>query len=611
MTLIAFSEVGTLSAEAEFHGESQVFPFNSWPLPGLTRQIAAIFANAVASDGWVTSKSAAGALYYAARRLVDHLASSAPDSESVRVGSLTPIHLDEFDGVLNERFPDSNNGHSTLRLCVRMLREADARSEEGRDDEADAGEPVPSLSFATLSPETRSRVRWISRFDVPDTTPLDAFSPSTAQKLRDAADKDIDAVIRRITVEGARLVAQGQRPDPVPRVAVAESDVTWLIHAEGPLSKKEANKRFFHQDHFKITDLNQYVFPTDRDLVPFLVRIGLDTGIPIECLKALPADCLRNADKGRVTIRYLKRRGKPYRWKSKVVRDGHPMSPGGLIRTVLTLTRRARELTGSQRLWVGLANWSELKDLTFTPTTAVRRFVREHDLSDSDATSQGGEPPLLALELRRLRKTHKVERIRATRGRVRDWADDHSVRVAVNHYGKVPELRGEHEAAIEAALAEALAVADGDTPSAEAAGRVPVDEQPQDDEQPTRVEPGVTSVPGVDLWVATCSDPYDSPHGRKGQLCPVAFFGCLRCVNATVHLGKLPAIIQYLNHLVDQRERMGAEDWAAVHRDSHNRIVTHILPMFSEVDIAKARAVAESTRRLVFLPPDLSGMEVA
>ena len=322
-------------------------------------------------------------------------------------------------------------------------------------------------------------MRWISRFEVAGTTPLDGFPSSVAQKLRDAADQDIDAVIRRITVEGARLVAEGHHPHPVPRVAVLECDVTWLIHAEGPLSKKEANKRFLHQSHFKITELNQYVFPTDRDLVPFLIRIGLDTGIPIESLKTLSADCLRNADRGKVTIRYLKRRGKVHRWKTKVVRDGHPMSPGGLIRTVLTLTRRARELTGSQRLWVGLARWSELEDLSFAPPTAVRRFVRDHDLRHGETGSGGGESPLLALDLRRLRKTHKVERIRATRGRARDWADDHSIRVAVNRYGMVPELRSEHEAAIEAALTEALAVADGDAPSSEAAGRVPESEQQQ------------------------------------------------------------------------------------------------------------------------------------
>jgi hypothetical protein len=217
----------------------------------------------------------------------------------------------------------------------------------------------------------------------------------------------------------------------------------------------------------------------------------------------------------------------------------------------------------------------------------------------------------LRLNLRRLRKTYKVERIRVTRGRIRDWADDHSADVAVNHYGNVPELRGEHEAAIEAALTEALAVVSAEAAPSVPGERLPEDGQPQDDGQDVRVEPTVTSVPGVDLWVATCRDPYDSPYGRTGQLCPVAFFGCLRCGNATVHLGKLPGIVQYLNHLVSQRERMTAEDWAAVHRDSHNRIVAHILPMFSEADLAKARAVAESTRRLVFLPPDLSTMEVA
>ncbi len=602
MTLILYSEVGTLLVATELRGEREVFRFGSWPLPGLTRQVAVIFANAVASDGWVASMGSAAGLHFAARRFVYHLASAVPNAESLRIGTLKPAHLDGFDDALHERYPDSATGHAVLRLVVRMLREADERAEEGRDYEADSDEPVPSLSCATLAAETRRRARWASRFRDPGTRPLDAFSPAVAQQLRDAADQDIEDVVRRIVIQGARLVADGRCPDSARDVAAHECDIAWLIHAEGPISKKGAMRLFAHGEIFRVESLNRLVFPTARDLVPFLIRIGLDAGIPIECLGKLSADCLRNADRGRVTIRYLKRRGKGNRWQTKVVRDGHPMSPGGLVRTVLTLTARARELTGSQRLWVGIMRSGELGEVPIK-AHAFREFINDHDLRDGGAVPLDGEPPLVASDLRRLRKTYKVERIRATRGRVRDWADDHSVGVAVNRYGKVPELDGEHDAAVEAALAEALAVSSGEVGGAATAEPAPDGERVHDDVSPTRVEPGLTSVPGVDLWVATCRDPYDSPHGRTGQLCPVAFFGCLRCGNATVHLGKLPAIMQYLDHLVGQRERMSAEDWAAVHRDSHNRIVAHILPLFSEADAAKARAVAQSSRRLVFLPP--------
>ncbi len=605
MTLIAFSEVGNLMVEAEFRGKSYVYKFDSWPLPGLTRQIAVIFANAVATDGWVRGRASAHSQYYAARRLVRHISSTIPQAEPVRIGSLTPEHFDGFDAALRERYPDSTTGHEILRSCVQMLREADLRAHETPDLEADSAEPVPLLT-ATLSPEARRRVQWTSRLDRPESVPLDSYSPTVAAMLRSATENDIDEVTRRYTVDGPRMVAEGQ--PPVPGAHARACDVAWLINAEGPVTQLGLRERFGRQDHIQTATLNSRVFPSERDLAPFLIRLGLDTGIPIECLKTLTSDCLRNPNKGRVTIRYLKRRAGGQRWQTKVVRDGHPLSPGGLIRAVLTLTRRAREITGSNQLWVGLISRNKLGQLGFSQArgSVFRRFVRDHALRDG-SPGEDGKHPYLRLNLRRLRKTYKVERIRATRGRIRDWADDHSVDVAANHYGNVPELRGEHEAAIEAALVEALAVVAPSVPDE----RLPNDNRPQDDERDVRVEPTVTSVPGVDLWVATCRDPYDSPHGRKGTLCPVAFFGCLRCGNATIHLGKLPGIIQYLNHLVNQRDRMTAEDWAAVHRDSHNQIVAHILPMFSETDLAKARAVAESTRRLVFLPPDLSTMEVA
>ncbi|WP_187764711.1 hypothetical protein [Saccharopolyspora spinosa] len=605
MTLVGFSELGRLSVEVEFHGRQQTFSFDAWPLPGLTRQIAAIFANAVASDGWVTSIHGAIGVHHAARQLVRHLHAEAADAEPLRIGSLRPEHLDRFDAALHERYRDTATGYPILMQCVRMLREADLRAAEQRDDEVDADEPVPPLDAITLLPETRDRLSWVSRFDWPENRPLDAYPPAVAARLREATEKDIDAVVQRITLDGAGMLAAGGPPIPGHRLAA--SDVVWLINAEGPLRRDAVQARFGDQPHIKVSELNRLVFPSERDLLPFLIRLGLDTGIPIECLKTLPADCLRNPDRARVTIRYLKRRaGQRSAWQTKVVRDGHPLTPGGLIRTVLTLTRRARELTGSPRLWVGVIGYSKLGEPSFKGgRPIIRRFVRDHDLRDVAAAADGGEQPYLDLELRRLRKTYKVERIRATRGRIRDWADDHSVRVAVNHYGNVPELRGEHEAAIEAALIEARLVSTAKTDTA------PTEPEAAVSDTPPRVEPQVGSVPGVDLWVATCRDPYDSPFGRKGQLCPVSFFGCLRCSNATIHLGKLPALMQYLNHIVSQRERMSAEEWAAVHRDTYNRIVVQILPMFSEADIAKARVVAESTQRLVFLPPQLRTLEIA
>ena len=57
-----------------------------------------------------------------------------------------------------------------------------------------------------------------------------------------------------------------------------------------------------------------------------------------------------------------------------------------------------------------------------------------------------------------------------------------------------------------------------------------------------------------DLWLASCSGFYASPFGKKGQACPVPFWGCLDCGNAVITSRKLPSLIAFLEFMVAQRE---------------------------------------------------------
>ena len=50
------------------------------------------------------------------------------------------------------------------------------------------------------------------------------------------------------------------------------------------------------------------------DLAAFLVLLSLETGMEMECLIRLKADCLRNPTKGYVEIEYHKRRARGSEW---------------------------------------------------------------------------------------------------------------------------------------------------------------------------------------------------------------------------------------------------------------------------------------------------------
>ena len=79
-----------------------------------------------------------------------------------------------------------------------------------------------------------------------------------------------------------------------------------------------------------------------RDLLPLLVLLSLETGLELECCKALIIDCLRNPSAGTIKVAYLKRRSRGAEHKSLRVCDGGIGTPGGLIRRLIEVTAKAR-----------------------------------------------------------------------------------------------------------------------------------------------------------------------------------------------------------------------------------------------------------------------------
>ncbi len=95
------------------------------------------------------------------------------------------------------------------------------------------------------------------------------------------------------------------------------------------------------------------------DIIGFTILLSLSTGMEMECIFELKADCLGNRATGFVDIAYFKRRAHGTEWKTLRVRDGGLTTPGGLIRLAIRLTERGRKRTGSDRLWV----WGSLTGL--------------------------------------------------------------------------------------------------------------------------------------------------------------------------------------------------------------------------------------------------------
>ncbi|HLW01597.1 MAG TPA: hypothetical protein VKT82_23270 [Ktedonobacterales bacterium] len=425
--------------------------------------------------------------------------------------------------------------------------------------------------------------------------PRNGYSPLVAEAIRTVCKKEIPRIVQRITVEGEELLALGQ--DPEVDGWKKPQNVLWAIAQHGMVASRNV------KPPLQLKRLYPLLYPSLRDLVPFWVLLTLTTDIPIESLKDLKIDCLKNATKDSVEVRYLKRRAHGHEWQTVRVRDGGIFTPGGLIRLLIKITQRIRTHLNTDVLCLGFYNSLQTSLLHIgrgLGSPIIKRFTLDHDLRDEQ-----GKP--LELHLTRLRKTRRAERYVATQGNLEDFSGTiHTLAVAGDHYGDIPALRQAHEDTIERALQVAYREATSTI-------LTPADEQElllDPAKAPERLGIATQQVAEIltgehDLWLASCKDFFDSPFGTRGTGCPVPYWGCLDCPNAVITSRKLPAILAFLNFLVRERDVLPEVEWAARFGHSFQRIVHQILPAFPEAIIASARAIAASQEDLIYLPPNL------
>lgn len=450
---------------------------------------------------------------------------------------------------------------------------------------------------AQISPDLRNRLRYISARPFQRARPRDAYSPFVARQLRDAARADVERLFRRF---GQQSAVEGDAS-----LHRATKAVEAVISERGRIGHEHPALKSLYFIRMRrelpistlIEELHAPHHLLARDLPPLLVLLSLETGLELECCKALTIDCLRNPSAGTIAVTYLKRRAHGAEHKSLRVRDGGIGTPGGLIRRLIEVTAMARRHCPSDNLWVylrrgrlrsGIDHWQEMTDV----------WTRRHALVDDD-----GQP--LRLLLSRLRKTHKALWYRKTEGHMARFAVGHTVEVAARHYADIPSFRPLHEATVADAFEEAVAAARAPTllsPEQEADWRA-APEHADGIVAPDAVVPLLDG--DQDVWLASCAGFYASPHGQPGEPCPQPFWGCLDCGNAVITARKLPAILAFLAFTEAEREGLAASDWHAKFGHVHARITSQVLPAFSETVIAEARAALSMSPLPLYLPPEV------
>jgi len=457
---------------------------------------------------------------------------------------------------------------------------------------------APETRAGTLSQETIARLTFIGHGEAGVSRPRDAYSSGIADRLRDAARVQVDDARRRI--------ALGDALPPTPAGIEIGSRVhdhyiaviDQIVRLGQVGTRRRDVARFVQLAQYRKLDsrmeaLHVGFYLTRLDLIAFIVWLSLETGMEMECLLRLKADCLRNPAKGYVEIEYYKRRARGSEWKRLRVRDGSSGTPGGMIRLAIALTERARGHLATDRLW---AIWTitGLRLPSDEGPQGVEVFVSHHHLLDDE-----GAP--LHLSLSRLRKTNKAEWYRRTEGQLEHFAVGHSVPVAARHYAEIPALRPIHERTIAEALGDALEMALKPTIL------LPITDDDRPDARGQSMKPATKTSSVEDLWLARCGSFFESPFGSAGEACPTPFWGCLECENAVITARKLPALIAFQSFMTDQREALDTDEWTSKFGRAWWRITGQILPAFPAALVEAARVEAESAGpELLYLPVEAS-----
>ncbi len=523
-----------------------------------------------------TVKQTVKALRHLAR-VVDKRAGAR--ASSLRLRDLTTDDLKALEDRLLELNPGGQHAWGISRNVARLLVAID--------------EEWPGR----VPPAIRQRTRF-QALPNPRLTPREPFSPFVADQLRRACLADMKAVTARLK-EGAELLAKGVDPDV--GGWDMEPNVLWAIDASGgTLISRTLAPRAHDQLPAPFPDITARLYPSHRDLLPFLVMLGLQSGLPIECVASLRRDCLRNPAGASVQIDHEKWRAGPSPFRSKRYPDGGLRTAGGIVRAVLEITDRAGRHSDSSWLFVGYGR-GRLGRPTFHHE-AKQHFVERHRLVDDD-----GEP--LVLRLSRLRKTRMAEWAKEVKGDPEALArlGDHTLQVNWESYADVEAMRPIYEETIAAGLAHAFDAADRAarpmvlTAEAEAALRA--------DPVVAGGYLGVTGPEvagvldgGADTWLAACTGFDRSPFGRPGEPCPEPFWGCLECPNAVIAERKLPAILAALDAMVAERARMAPEAWRARFGRPFLRIVNEVVPAFGAGAWDRARVSVAASSALRALP---------
>jgi hypothetical protein len=193
-----------------------------FPFPRMGREIVSLLYEETQPTGCYKSPGTVEHTLTAVRRLGQSLLSGSHSNADLSLRDLTPADLETFEADLVQHYgAQSPRPYEHLVSLVVFLRVFASREK--------------------VSDELKDRLAFIASTRLSITgPPRDAYSPFVISQLRHGALKDIESTIKRMTVDGPRLISEGV--DPEVGGWTTYKNVLWAI----------ANKGFTTPGHLKL-----------------------------------------------------------------------------------------------------------------------------------------------------------------------------------------------------------------------------------------------------------------------------------------------------------------------------------------------------------------------
>jgi hypothetical protein len=353
--------------------------------------------------------------------------------------------------------------------------------------------------------------------------------------------------------------------------------------------------------------LTAMLFPTDMDLHAYRILLMSATGRTSEEVSGLTEEDVEYLPDG-VSLRFEKDRANKISGDEFSKPDGQGedvavlaavprLDAGWVVHSLLEAVRPVAERMGASPIPLFVKAAIQFPDLLFS------RFYGQDSTTGLSAwfAANGIEVKGKA-DIRRLRKSGKVEKAITYRGRISDIADDHSEEAYRGHYAHGTTLRVISGKVITGAQQHWFAKAIQGPIVIAQDGDAALDEQDAPDRLGvTRERLEEARSGAMDMGVTECTNPYESPYGVQGEACPVAPLRCLECRHAFILPSNLPQLLLFSDHLEQLKLRLPPKHFHALWGQSHANLKA-VLDDRTDTEKALARKLIEAEGLTLQLP---------